>query len=94
MIKTALFPLGRIVVTPGAVSALEESAHRPDEFLSRHVSGDWGELCQEDREANEFSVLHGYRMILSAYTTRNGQKLWVITEYDRSVTTLLLPDEY
>lgn len=88
-----LFPLGRIVATPGARRALEEAGQSPTEFLDRHVSGDWGELDEEDKRENEFSVRNGFR-ILSAYTTLAGEKIWVITEADRSATTFLLPEEY
>ena len=87
------FPLGRVVATPGALRALEGSSQNPFEFLERHQAGDWGELCEEDKDENEFSVRNGFR-ILSAYRTRNGMKIWVITEADRSATTLLLPHEY
>jgi hypothetical protein len=87
------FPLGRVVATPGALRALEEADQTPIEFLERHQAGDWGELCNEDKMENEFSVRNGFR-ILSAYRTRNDVKLWVITEADRSATTLLLPHEY
>jgi hypothetical protein len=88
------FSLGRIVATPGALRALEEAGQTPAEFLDRHVEGDWGEaLDDEDKQENEFSVENGLR-ILSAYTTRSGQKIWLITEADRSLTTLLLPHEY
>ena len=87
------FPLGRIVATPGTLTALEQANQSPFEFLERHQAGDWGELCEEDKRENEFSVYNGFR-ILSAYRTRNNTKIWVITEADRSVTTLLLPDEY
>ena len=88
------FPLGRIVATPGALRALEEAGQTPAEFLDRHVEGDWGDaIDDEDKQENEFSVENGLR-ILSAYTTRSGQKLWIITEADRSLTTLLLPHEY
>lgn len=87
------FPLGRIVATPGALQALEEANQNPFEFLERHQTGDWGELCEEDKNENEFSVRNGFR-ILSAYRTQNDMKVWVITEADRSVTTLLLPHEY
>jgi hypothetical protein len=63
-------------------------------LLSRHVCGDWGEVCAEDARENDFSVDHGFR-ILSAYTlSTTGVKVWVITEADRSATTILLPDEY
>jgi hypothetical protein len=88
------FSLGRIVATPGALRTLEEAGQTPAEFLDRHVSGDWGDAVDdEDKQENEFSVEHGLR-ILSAYTTRSGQKIWLITEADRSSTTLLLPHEY
>jgi hypothetical protein len=87
------FPLGRIVATPGALRALEHTNQNPFEFLERHQAGDWGELCEEDKRENEFSVRNGFR-ILSSYRTRNGTKIWVITEADRSVTTLLRAHEY
>jgi hypothetical protein len=87
------FPLGRIVATPGALRALAQANQSPFEFLERHQAGDWGELCEEDKRENEFSVRNGFR-ILSAYRTRNDVKLWVITEADRSCTTLLRPHEY
>lgn len=89
----ARFPLGRVVATPGALRVLEEANQNAFEFLAKHQAGDWGELCEEDIRENEFSVLNGFR-ILSAYRTRNNVKIWVITEADRSATTLLLPDEY
>ena len=88
-----LFDLGQIVGTPGAMRALEEAEKHPSELLVRHVTGDWGELPDEDKEENERSVEQGFR-ILSAYTLETGTKVWVITEWDRSVTTLLLPVEY
>ena len=87
------FPLGRVVATPGALRALEEANQNPLEFLERHQAGDWGELCEEDKSENEFSVRNGFR-ILSAYRTRLDVKIWIITEADRSATTFLLPDEY
>jgi hypothetical protein len=88
-----LFPLGQITATPGALRTLQKAEQSPFEFLDRHVNGDWGELDDEDKAENEFSVAHGFR-ILSAYTTSAGDTIWVITEADRSVTTLLLPEEY
>jgi hypothetical protein len=87
------FNLGQTVATPGALRALEEAGQNPIEFLARHQRGDWGDLCQEDRRENEFSLKHGFRL-LSAYLTAKGVKLWVITEADRSATTILLPEEY
>jgi hypothetical protein len=88
-----LFELGRIVATPGALQALEAAGEQPAQFLDRHASGDWGELDEEDKQENEFSVRNGFR-ILSAYSTSAGEKIWIITEADRSATTLLLPEEY
>jgi hypothetical protein len=87
------FILGEIVATPGALQALAAAGHSPLEFLTRHARGDWGELCAEDREQNTAALRDGHRL-LSAYALGNGQKLWIITESDRSVTTLLLPHEY
>ena len=87
------FSLGQTVATPGALAALTESAQAPTEFLQRHLGGDWGDVCDEDRQANEDALLHGERL-LSVYRTKTGTKLWVITEADRSSTCLLLPDEY
>ena len=87
------FALGRVVATPGALRALERAGQLPAEFLDRHVNGDWGEVPEEDKQENEFSVQHGFR-ILSAYTTSAGEKIWIITEADRSYTTILLPSEY
>ena len=86
-----LFHLGKTVSTPGALDALTW-----DDILSsmsRHVNGDWGDVCREDWEENEFSLREGFRL-LSVYRAANGTKFWVITEADRSVTTVLLPREY
>ena len=89
----ALFSLGQVVATPGALAALEKAGQHPFVFLSRHVSGDWGELVAEDKEENQRALEHGNR-IFSSYLTAKNTKIWVITEWDRSVTTLLLPSEY
>ena len=91
--RKPLFDLGSLVSTPGALAALAKSGQTPLDFLSRHITGDWGDLEEEDRKENELSVKRGFR-ILSSYKTNAGQKVWVITEADRSVTTLLLPEEY
>ena len=88
-----LFPPGRIVATPGALALLEETKKSPTEFLTRHLRGDWGDLCQEDKTENELSLKHGFRL-LSSYPITDSDTLWIITEADRSVTTLLLPSEY
>jgi hypothetical protein len=88
---------GRIVATLGAFAALAESSVRwgeLNELLNRHASGDWGELeYAEDRTANERAIVEGGR-ILSAYKLSDGTKIWIITEQDHSVTTVLLPEEY
>ena len=87
------FPLGQVVATPGALRALERAEQLPAEFLDRHVNGDWGDVPEEDKQENELSVEQGFR-ILSAYTTSTGDKLWILTEADRSATILMLPEEY
>ena len=87
------FPLGRVGATPGAILALEKAEQLPAEFLDRHVNGDWGEVPDEDKQENELSVDQGFR-IFSAYTTSAGEKIWIITEADRSATTIMLPQEY
>lgn len=87
------FWFGQLAATPGAIKALEDAQQTPFEFLSRHVTGDWGDVCAEDAAENELALREGFRL-LSSYHTSKGVKLWIITEADRSVTTLLLPDEY
>ena len=93
MSRPARFPLGATVATPGALAALQAAGQTPASLLARHVAGDWGEVPVEDAAQNELSIAQGWR-ILSAYTLTTGEKIWVITEADRSVTTVLLPDEY
>ena len=88
-----LFALGQVVATPGALEALEKTGQTPEEFIARHVSGDWGTLPPEDIQANEEAVT-GDGRLLSAYILNDGTKIWLITEWDRSATTLLLPSEY
>jgi hypothetical protein len=90
---TPKFALGQIVFTPGALEALEEAGQTPDFFLDQHVSGNWGIVSEEDGALNDQALKDGDR-VLSAYRTLKGKKLWVISESDRSVTTLLLPEEY
>ena len=89
----ARFELGRMVATPGAIEALAEAGQDAIEFIYRHSRGDWGDLSEEDQRENEFSVNRELR-IFSAYHTAKGEKLWIITEADRSATTVLLPSEY
>ena len=85
------FSLGQTVITPGAMQCLD--ADDVCAALRRHARGDWGEVPPEDRAENELSLKEGFRL-LSAYSDRKGNKFWVITEADRSATTILLPEEY
>lgn len=92
------FSLGQVLATPGAVEALEKSSQTPAEFLMRHVAGDWGEVCADDKALNDESLIDGSR-IMSAYRTSKGEKIWIITEATdehahRCCTTILLPSEY
>jgi hypothetical protein len=89
----AKFPVGQVVATPAAIEAMQESGQTPGFFLSRHATGDWGMVDREDWQLNDEALKDGTRL-LSAYKTLRGVKLWIITEADRSLTTLLLPDEY
>ena len=88
-----LFLAGQIVATPGALALLEQANKTPLEFLSRHLRRDWGDLCQDDKTENELSLKYGFRL-MSSYQLTDTERLWIITEADRSVTTLLLPTEY
>lgn len=88
---TQEFQLGRIVVTPGVIEKL-----RPTEVfhaLQRHALGDWGDIHKNDIGLNEEALVHGGRL-LSVYYTSSGTRFWIITEADRSATTVLLPEEY
>ena len=92
------FPLGSLYITPGAQAALGDDEGDPTsnearDALTRHMRGDWGEVCDEDWNENDFSLENGFR-ILSTYKSKAGVKFWIITEADRSATTILLPDEY
>lgn len=88
-----LFPLGEVFLTVGAQDTLEDSCQIPNEFLAKHQTGDWGIVGKDDWRENDFSIKKGFR-ILSAYKTLRGVKIWVITEANRSSTTVLLPSEY
>ena len=91
--NTQKFALGQVVATPGLLSALEESGEPASNFLRRHQSGDWGDVCRDVAEANEEALQVALR-IFSVYHTINGQKIYIISEADRSSTCLLLPEEY
>ncbi len=87
------FSLGSLVATPAALEALQSARQSPAEFLSRHASGDWGDVDATDRKLNNAAVKNGER-ILSAYKTKDGERIWIITEADRGSTCILLPEEY
>lgn len=87
------FELGQIAATPGALKAISDAAQTPMEFILRHSAGDWGVVDEHDRQENEDSVTRGFR-ILSVYILNTGEKIWIITEADRSATTILLPEDY
>lgn len=94
--KRPLFALGKCCATPGALDALAQTCQSPMTFLTRHVTGDWSELPEEDQTTNLASLAEGDQAgrIFSSYLLADGTKIYVITEWDRSVTTLLLPSEY
>jgi hypothetical protein len=87
------FPMGRPVITPSAQALLDEVDISAILLLARHIHGDWGDLSVEDQTANELALLTG-RRLLSSYDLPGGGKVWIITEADHSVTTILLPDDY
>ena len=86
-----MLELGRVVATPGVLDAV------PEDYvlnaLYRHASGEWGVVCEEDRKQNDYAAAHDER-VHSAYLAPDGTKFWIITEWDRSCTTVLLPEEY
>ncbi len=85
-------PLGRVVATPGALRLLASAGISPASLLRRHAAGDWGCVRPADGRLNDLAVEDGSR-VLSAYEAGRG-KVWLITEWDRSATTILLPQEY
>lgn len=86
-------PLGQLVATPAAVAALATAGVSVFKLLNRHARGDWGDLSAEDLALNDLAAITDQR-VLSSYLLGNGQKVWIITEWDRSVTTVLLPEDY
>jgi hypothetical protein len=89
--QRAQISLGRTVITANAMATLDPDSVQ--KALRRHACGDWGDLSAEDRQENDLSAREGFR-ILSAYTDLNGTNFWIITEADRSATTVLLPEDY
>ena len=91
MATATKFPLGQTVITPSALETLH--ADDVQAAIRRHAAGDWGELDEHDRKENELSLRAGFRL-LSVYHSSAGEKFWIITEADRSVTTVLMPEDY
>ena len=87
------FRTGQLVATPGALEALKDASVGFLPYVRRHACGDWGDISKEDVAENELSLKEGFRL-LSAYHLPTGCKIWIITEADRSATTILLPEEY
>lgn len=93
--KTHLFALGQVMATSGVAQLMEDPSIQ-DELalmLARHLGGDYGDMCEEDKQANT-DALKDEGRIMSSYLTSSNVKIWIITEWDRSVTTFLFPDEY
>ncbi len=93
-----LFPLGRVMMTTNLQGKVQEAnpehwEEELQELIRRHASGDWGDLDEEDKQENNLSLERGFR-IFSAYNTSSGMRVWIITEADRSVSTVLLPEDY
>jgi len=86
--------LGRVVATPGAIGALERNNQSHMEFIGRHRKGDWGDIPDDDKKLNDSAMENNDERVLSSYQLKDGTKIWIVTEWDRSVTTILLPDEY
>ena len=92
----AKFPMGQVVMTIGIADVVAQShdwAKFVADGLKRHAAGDWGDLSEEDKQENDLSLKEGFRL-LSAYKDEVLPEIWIITEADRSVTTVLFPDEY
>ncbi len=94
IIPQGRFELGQLVATPGALKALEAAQTSPAELAGRHLMGDWGTVDKEDWAANDRALKDGERLISAYALPQTGEKIWVITERDRSATTVLLPSEY
>lgn len=92
--KRILFPMGELRTTIGAVKAIEESGTTELEYTVRHVSGDWGDMPKADKAANDQALKDGTRIFSGYLLPKTQVKIWIITEADRSATTILLPSEY
>lgn len=92
--EQARFPSGQVLMTAGVEELVRRGRIIPTPYLLRHLAGDWGDLCDDDRQLNDAALKSGADRLFSSYQVEPGLKLWIITEWDRSVTTLLLPSEY
>ena len=91
--KKPRFALGQVVATPAALEMLQRHGRTPLVYITRHHQGDWGDLCEEDRNANETALNDGSRLF-SAYKLSEDDRIWIITEADRSSPCVLTPDCY
>ncbi len=91
--RMASFPLGKLLATPGVLDAASSAGDDIRALIDRHAKGDWGVVGRDDWRANDRALAEGSRL-LSAYLLRDGTRVWIITEADRSATTILLPEEY
>jgi hypothetical protein len=87
------FDIGQLVATPDAIQALSRNGTDDSQYVRRHQGGDWGDVSEEESQANEYALTQDLP-IMSVYTLKDGTRLWIITEADRSATTILLPTEY
>ena len=91
------FNLGRLTLTKGVFEHMDESkpfAQFVQDSILRYIASDWGDLCEEDKRQNDYAVQNSERILAAYIFSDTGEKIWIITEWDRSVTTILFPDEY
>ena len=94
VVAKSRFPVGKLLMTAGVDSLVRQGRLNPSEYLDRHLNGDWGDLSESDRQQNDAALKSCEDRLFSSYQVTPDLKLWIITEWDRSVTTLLLPSEY
>ena len=94
IVTQSRLPTGQLVMTAGVDELVRQGQLNPSQYLHRHLSGDWGDLCDDDRRQNDAALASSEDRLFSSYQVTSDLTLWIITEWDRSVTTLLLPSEY
>ena len=94
VVSQSRFPTGQLVMTAGVDELVRQGRLNPSPYLRRHLGGDWGDLDDSDRRQNDAALKSGEDRLFSSYQVTPDLKLWIITEWDRSITTLLLPSEY